>query len=181
MSVELIETGLTQPAQLYRCHSELMGVVRSNETYRLVAVQPIVAGTVLFQIEGKLTQRPTRYSVQIEEGCHIDLDEGHSSEEILDRYFWRFMNHSCLPNTMIRGRDVMATCPIEPWKDVTFNYTTTEFAMAEPFECQCGNQGCLGTIRGFKYLDSVHRESLRSVLAPHLRRLLPSDDGCRPA
>ncbi|MSU32667.1 MAG: SET domain-containing protein-lysine N-methyltransferase [Pedosphaera sp.] len=141
VTAELIDTGLTQPAQLHRCHSELLGVVRANRAYRLVAVQPIVAGTVLLQIEGKLTQRPTRYSVQIEEGCHIDLDEGHSSEEILDRHFWRFMNHSCLPNTVIHGQDVIASCPIEPWKDVTFNYTMTEFDMAEPFECQCGNQG----------------------------------------
>ena len=48
------------------------------------------------------------------------------TEEILDRYFWRFMNHGCEPNTIIRGQDVVALRAIKPWEDVTFNYTSTD-------------------------------------------------------
>jgi len=58
------------------------------------------------------------------------------------------MNHSCDPNTRIRGRDLIALRDIQPWEDVTFNYNTTEYAMAEAFRCRCGSPGCAGEIRG---------------------------------
>ncbi|MSU47746.1 MAG: SET domain-containing protein-lysine N-methyltransferase [Opitutus sp.] len=153
-----------------RCRSEWVGVARSDGASRLVSIARIAAGTRLFRIEGEQTQRPTRYSVQIDEDLHIDVGDGHSNEEILDRYYWRFLNHSCVPNTRICGREVIASHEIEPWADVTFNYNTTEYDMAEPFACHCGNPLCLGTIKGFKHLTPEERERLRPLLAPHLSR-----------
>jgi hypothetical protein len=126
----------------------------------------------LFRIEGEKTHRSTRCSVQIGENLHIALGSGHSGQEILDRCYWRFMNHSCDPNTLIRCQEVIASQDIEPWADVTFNYNTTEYDMAEPFGCHCGSPDCLGTIKGFKHLTAEERERLRESLSPHLRRLL---------
>jgi hypothetical protein len=156
---------------VHGCRSEFVGVMRAEGSYRLIAIRPIGAGARLFRIEGERTHRPSRYSVQIGEHLHIDLGRGHSREEILDRYYWRFMNHSCEPNTLIRDQDVIATRDIEPWADVTFNYNTTEYDMAEPFRCHCGSPRCGGDIRGFKHLSPAERERLRPALAPHLRRL----------
>ncbi len=145
-----------------------VGVVRATLEYRLVAIRPLVAGGRLFRIEGELSSRPSRYSVQIGENQHIDLGIGHSFEEILDRYYWRFMNHSCEPNAVIRGREVLARRDIEVWEDITFNYNTTEYDMAEPFECRCGSPICLGRIQGFRHLSEADRQRLEPVLAPHL-------------
>ncbi len=152
---------------LHKCRVEGVGVVRASGEYRLVAIRPITAVERLFAIEGELANRPSRYSVQIGVNLHIDLGSGHSAEEILDRYFWRFMNHSCDPNALIRGREVIAWRDIEPWEAVTFNYNTTEWDMAEPFTCRCGSPDCLGTIRGFKHLTPTQRKRL-GVVAPHL-------------
>lgn len=160
------------PRSVQGCRSELVGVVRAEGAYRLIAVRRIAAGDRLFWIEGEQTQRPTRYSLQIGEHLHLDLTGAHSTEEILDRYYWRFMNHSCDPNTLLRGQEVIAIQDIEPWADVTFDYNTTEFDIAEPFDCHCGSPGCLGTIRGFKHLTTTERERLRPMLAVHLSRLL---------
>ncbi len=145
-----------------------VGVVRATSEYRLVAIRPLVAGNRLFRMEGQLTSRPSRYSVQIGENQHIDLGSGHSLEEILDRYFWRFMNHSCDPNAVVRGREVLARRDIEVWEDVTFNYNTTEYDMAEPFECRCGSPICRGRIQGFRHLSEADRRCLEPLLAPHL-------------
>lgn len=82
------------------------------------------------------------------------------------------MNHSCDPNTLIRGQDVIASHDIEPWADVTFNYNTTEFDMAEPYNCHCSSPDCLESIKGFKYLTAAGRGRLRPSPAPHLNRLL---------
>lgn len=152
-------------------HSKWVGVIRAHGAYRLVAVRTIPAGTRLFRIEGERTRRATRYSVQIGENDHIDLGRSHTTEEILDRFYWRFMNHSCDPNSRIHDQEVVATHDIEPWHDVTFNYNTTEYDMAEPFACHCGHSRCLGTIRGAKHLTAGELARLRPLLAPHLANL----------
>jgi hypothetical protein len=147
------------------------GVLRAAGEYRLVAIRPIRAGERLFRIEGDRTPWPSRYSVQIGEELHVDLGPGYEIEAMLDRYFWRFMNHGCDPNLLITGEDVVALCDIEPGVALTFNYNTTEWNMAEPFRCHCGSSQCLGTIRGFKHLTAAQRERLHPHAAPHLLRL----------
>jgi hypothetical protein len=154
-----------------------VGVMRTASEYRLVATRPIPAGQRIFRIEGDLTDQPSRYSVQVGYQLHIDLKDGHAVEEILDRYFWRFMNHSCEANAQIRELDVMATRNISPWEPVTFNYNSTEWEMAEPFACHCGSGYCLGQVQGFRFLTSAQRARLDFV-APHLTRCL--DDASRP-
>ncbi len=144
-----------------------LGVVRTGGEYCLVATGPIPTGQQLFRIEGDLTQQPSRYSVQIGHQLHIDLRSDHTMEEILDRYFWRFMNHSCEASALIRERDVIAARDIKPWEAVTFNYNTTEWEMAEPFRCGCGSRHCLGQIQGFRFLTAAQRAQLGPV-APHL-------------
>jgi len=152
--------------------SHFVGVIRARGAYRLIALQPLAAGATLFQLEGERRPRATRYSVQMGENLHLDVSGEHSSEEILDRYFWRFMNHSCDPTAMIRNRDVITLRDITPWTDITFNYNSTEYDMAEPFACHCGSAQCLGDIRGFKHLLSMERERLRPLLAPYLSEIL---------
>lgn len=161
---------------LHGCRAEHLGVVRTAREYRLVAIQPIAIGEVLFRIQGEVTDRPTRYSVQIGENQHIDLGSNHSAEEILDRYFWRFMNHSCEPNAIICDREVIALREILPWEAVTFNYNTNEWEMAEPFDCMCGTSRCMGKIQGLRHLTPEQREQLGRV-APHLSRYVFSQVG----
>lgn len=172
-----ISPGVVVP--IHSCRSEWVGVLQADKAYRLVAAQPIVAGTRLFHIEGERTNQPTRYSVQIGENLHIDLGNSYGAAEIFDRYFWRFMNHSCDPNTLIRDGAVIAIRDIPRWADVTFNYNTTEFDIAEPFECHCGSQDCRKAIKGFLHLPPTERERLRPLLAPHLIALI--DRSAEPA
>ena len=155
------------------------GVLRAAGEYRLVAIRPILAGERLFRMEGDRTPRPSRYSVQIGEELHVDLGPGYTIEEILDRYFWRFMNHGCDPNLLITVEEVVALRDIEPGVALTFNYNTTEWNMAEPFRCHCGSPQCLGTIRGFKHLTAAQRERLHPHATPHLLQLAAMESQLR--
>jgi len=146
-----------------------VGVVRVAGEYRLVAARAFIPGERLFWMEGDPSPTPTRYTVQIGENQHLEMASGMTLEGILDRYFWRFMNHSCEPNTFILERDVIALRRIAPWEAVTFNYNTTEYDMASPFDCHCGSAHCLGPIRGFKHLPESERRRLEPFLAAHLR------------
>jgi hypothetical protein len=87
-------------------------VVRAGGEFRLVAQREFPTGSRLFAVDGHLTETPTRYSVQVGAGIHLDLPGGHAPEEMMDRFFWRFTNHSCAPNAQLRGREFFALRPI---------------------------------------------------------------------
>lgn len=145
-----------------------VAVVRAGGEYRLVANRPAVAGELLFTIEGELTATPNRYTVQIGHDVHVDVPAEFGFEAILDQFFWRFMNHSCEPTVFIRDRSVIALKPVVFGQDITFNYNTTEFDMAEPFACQCGSERCIGRVQGYRHLSDEDRQRLRPWLADHL-------------
>jgi len=147
-------------------------VVRSDGEYRLVTNQAVPAGTPLFPLDGELTATPTRYTVQLDERRHVDLPAGCELEEVLDRYYWRFMNHACEPAAVIRDRSVLSLRPIPAWSEITFHYASTEYDMAEPFGCRCGSDRCEGVVQGFRYLTPARREALRPLLSPYLLAVL---------
>jgi hypothetical protein len=147
-------------------------VVRNDGEYRLVTNQAVPARTLLFTLEGEVTATPTRYTVQLDAGHHIDMPGDCPLEEVLDRYSWRFMNHACEPTAVIRDRSVFSLRPIPAWSEITFHYATTEYEMAEPFTCQCGGDRCDGVIQGFRYLPQERREALRALLSPYLLAVL---------
>lgn len=150
-----------------------MGVLRLNGQFHLVAGEPIAAGTLLFTLTGVLTRTPTRYSLQVEENLHLDR-EPHALEVLLDEHYWCFMNHHCEPTVVVRGQDVYALRALQVGDEITFNYNTTEYAMAEAFACRCGSPHCQGEVAGFASLTPEAQEALRPWLAPHLLRLLPT-------
>ena len=143
-----------------------IAVVRTGGQFALIATRFISGGQHVFRIEGIRTRRPTAFSVQIGANRHIDIDRRLSLESQLDRYPWRFMNHSCDPNTMIDGQNVVAVRPIPAGEHLTFNYNTTEYDMAEPFTCQCGSVFCGGVIRGYRHLTTEERRRLDRLRSP---------------
>lgn len=148
-----------------------VAVVRADGEYRLVANRQVAAGERLFDIEGELSATPTRYTVQIGRDVHVDVPGEYEFEAILDRFYWRFMNHSCDPTVFIRGRSVISLKLVDFGQDITFNYNTTEFDMAEPFACRCGSVRCTGRVQGFRHLADAERERLQPWLADHLLTL----------
>lgn len=118
----------------------------------------------------EILSEPTYLTLQTDIGKHILL-----SPEIV-----QFCNHSCTPNvffdtTMMEFR---AIADIATGEEMTFFYPSTEWEMAQPFQCHCGTSKCLGLIRGasaipeevlsgYQLTDFIHRQlTLRQVLQP---------------
>ena len=142
-------------------------VLFAHGELRLLATRAFGAGEVIDRLQGEVCGIRTRQSVEIAWGQHLCAPEGCSFEELMARYWWRFLNHSCRPNTVVRGRDFVAAAPIEAYEELCFDYETTEWEIAEPFTCRC--IGCdERQIRGFRHLGSDERDARVSVLAPHL-------------
>lgn len=137
--------------------------VREAEGYRGVfALEDIAANSVIINLGGVISERPTKYSIQLDEDNHLGPPTGaRTGTESVPP--WTFLNHSCEPNGYVNcaDRTFRALRDIRAGEELTFNYLTTEREMASPFECRCGSVKCFGLIRGYKYLAAEQRESLR--------------------
>lgn len=78
------------------------------------------------------------------------------------------LNHSCRPNLAIDAdaRTVTACRAILPGDMLTFFYPSTEWDMARPFSCQCGEPECVGYIAGARYLSTDTLARYR--VSPHI-------------
>ena len=139
--------------------------VRDTEKGRsLFAVENIEIDEILIKFKGKILDHPTKTSLQINEGRHLE-----GTGKIDD-----FLNHSCNPNGYVNFDDMTfrSLRDIREGDEVTFNYLTTEWDMANKFECHCGSKNCFKHIKGFKYLTLEQKKSLEPLLSPFLKKKL---------
>lgn len=122
----------------------------------------IPKGSILLKMQGDILKSPNKFSIQIDTNKH--LGEGNLIDDE--------MNHSCKANAYIEFSDltIRAKYDIFPNEEVVINYCVTEDILAEPFECDCGNDNCYGKVRGFKYLTSFQRDNIRDEISPYLKK-----------
>ncbi|MCB9871564.1 MAG: SET domain-containing protein [Planctomycetes bacterium] len=143
--------------------------VRGTHRYA-VALRAIGVAECIVEVAGELRDQPSQTSLQIDERVHLDVPEHLDPEVVARRFPWRFLDHSCRPNAAFRGRRLIALEDIAPGRAVTFHYATTEYDLAVPFACECGEEDCLGVIRGYRALSGPQRERLSGAVLPHVLR-----------
>jgi len=91
-----------------------------------------------------IVHTPSYLTVQIEEDEHICLNP----------QFLQYINHGCSPNVFfdIANGKVICLRPIKPGTEFSYFYPSTEWDMAQPFQCLCGSRNCLNYIRGAKHI-----------------------------
>lgn len=92
-----------------------------------------------------ILQAPSYLTVQIDTDKHICLQPT----------FLQYINHSCSPNVFFDTSNGVIIClkQINRGDELTYFYPATEWTMAQPFQCSCGNSNCLGYIKGASYLS----------------------------
>jgi len=145
-----------------------VGVLYAAGNACVLATRAIAAGEVVLELQGEQVTVASRYSVQIDTDLHIDLTSFDGSMQAILQHPWRFLNHACEPNLVVRGRQVLALADVARLQELTFDYNTTEYDMASPFACSCGSRHCYGLVRGFRHLDGAQQQRLRPLLLPHL-------------
>ncbi|HEX8844620.1 MAG TPA: SET domain-containing protein-lysine N-methyltransferase [Pyrinomonadaceae bacterium] len=142
--------------------------VRSVHGFKGVyAKVEIAADSVLIELRGVISTQPDRYSIQLGENRHLNTPAEETTGTYSD-FPWKYLNHSCEPNGYVNCADLTfrALREIGRGEELTFNYLTTEYEMASPFECHCGSVQCFGLIRGQKYLTAEQRERVCPGGAP---------------
>lgn len=91
-----------------------------------------------------ILRRPSYLTVQTGVAEHIHLKPE----------FLKFINHSCDPNVFFdtEAMELLALKDIAPGDEFRFFYPSTEWEMAQPFECLCGSERCLGRISGAAHM-----------------------------
>jgi hypothetical protein len=108
----------------------------------------------------QIARRPSVDTLQLSEGFHYRSSVGMVC-----------MNHSCDPNGYIRFDDLTycALRDVSAGEELTFNYCTTEYELAQPFQCACGSPNCYGLVRGARFLDSGQLDRIYPLLSIYLR------------
>ncbi|KAJ3484156.1 hypothetical protein NLG97_g7125 [Lecanicillium saksenae] len=128
---------------------------------------------------------PTYATVQMGRNRHLNLNS-----DLL------YINHSCEPSLVSKcpswllasppspalmvksnagifdtGNKIIITGPkgLQPGDELTFFYPSTEWEMAQPFQCLCGTPTCRGTIDGAKNMTAAQLDGL--WLSKHIREL----------
>ncbi|UNI19840.1 hypothetical protein JDV02_005987 [Purpureocillium takamizusanense] len=107
-------------------------------------------------------QEPTYATVQTGRNTHLNLNS-----DLL------YINHSCEPSLIFdTGNMNVLVGPkgLSTGDELTFFYPSTEWNMAQPFDCLCGAPTCRGTISGARDMSPKQLEGI--WLNGHIRELL---------
>ena len=110
----------------------------------------------------EILTEPNYLTVQLNNQEHI----------LLTPEFLQYINHSCEPNVFFDTTKKVVTClrKIDEGEEMTFFYPSTEWSMAQEFDCHCGTQGCLGRIQGAAHL---HPDILpKYQISKHIKQLV---------
>ena len=126
---------------------ELSALLRVNKSEKAfgTSVTSLVSrppGALFARITGSTpTDTDTYATVQSGRNTRIDLN----SDLV-------YVNHSCQPSLVFDMARfevrVVEDHPLRVGDDLTFFYPSSEWKMAQPFDCRCGAKKCLGRIEG---------------------------------
>ncbi|KAK4241402.1 histone-lysine N-methyltransferase ash1 [Achaetomium macrosporum] len=105
---------------------------------------------------------PTYATVQMGRDRHLDLNS-----DLL------YINHSCEPSLIFDMANMYVIAGpkgLRPGDELTFFYPSTEWEMAQPFDCLCGTPSCRGRIAGAR--DMTAEQLSGMWLNGHIRQLL---------
>lgn len=125
--------------------------------YGIYASRDIKKGEFIFKGEGRsqriITKRFIEKNWNEDEKMHFRRYAYPVSEELFilwdeDPSEWAPQNHSCEPNTVFDGLNVLAHRDIVFNEELTLDYAQFLDNNMEPFECKCGSASCRGLIAG---------------------------------
>lgn len=86
---------------------------------------------------------------------YLTVQTGTDKHITLVPEFLQYINHSCAPNVFFDTTTMELKClqALQPGDEFTFFYPSTEWEMAQPFVCNCGDADCLQLINGASHLS----------------------------
>jgi len=160
----IIEEGIARHRRRQKKY-ELRG--DSISGYGIYANRDIAVGDIVFAGEERAQRLVTRsyveqhwtvaeqklfrrYAYPVSQEVFLIWDENPSE--------WAPQNHSCQPNTVCQGLNVIALRKIKAGEELTLDYANFLDESAESFVCKCGAPNCRGEITGTVHNSITERE-----------------------
>ncbi|KAI7868000.1 hypothetical protein BDF14DRAFT_1983174 [Spinellus fusiger] len=135
----------------------------SSESFssKLIADRDFPKDSVVASLEGYVVSEKLYSTVQVSTTEHIEL-----SSDLA------YLNHSCQPTVYVdvEQRLVKALSDIKVGDELTFFYPSTEWEMAQPFQCWCGAPNCIRTVEGAHQIPADILGQFK--LSKHIRSLV---------
>jgi hypothetical protein len=150
--------------------SDSVVVATLENEHGLRAARSFRTDEIVVGLNGRITNMRGRLTIETGVDRHLD-PEGH---------VWGFSNHACNPNAWVdlATLSMRALRTIRAGEEITWNYLTTEWELAHPFQCLCHAPGCLGAIRGLRFLPPEQVAGFASQISPPLRSRLDKMPAC---
>ena len=170
MHNETITTARTKSAVKVISNHQFARVLLNKSTGQksLNATTSFLPGQVISKFgAGTISPIPTYLTVQIAVDQHITLMPE----------FLQYINHSCAPTVFFDTTSMELVClkAMNPGDEFTFFYPSTEWDMAQPFDCNCGSPECLHVIQGAAHLSkaTLKKYKLTDFIRQMISRTVP--------
>ncbi|KAL0471058.1 hypothetical protein QR685DRAFT_273203 [Neurospora intermedia] len=157
-----------QPSHPDRLHLIVNEAEFTSKSISKIALPPFALFAKLEFPPCTPADKPTYATVQCGRDKHLDLNS-----DLL------YINHSCEPSLIFdTGNMNVIAGPkgIQIGEELTFFYPSTEWTMAQPFDCLCAKPTCRGRISGAR--DMTDAQLSGAWLNGHIRDLLEEQRGC---
>jgi len=149
-------------------HPGLISVKQGTGSFssHSTSLQNLAAGSLFTKLDTTTPSSAAYSTVQVGPDAHVELNS-----DLL------YTNHSCDPSLVfdmsaMKVR-VVADRALKKGDMLTFFYPSTEWKMAQEFDCGCGSERCLGRIMGAK--DMKVEDLRRYWLNEHIEELLRNE------
>jgi hypothetical protein len=134
----------------YRAEKTYVGT-NKHPLRGIYAKDKIKKDEIIFTIEGPMIKYPFPINYRI---GPLWFETGKHSWIIpLENNPWHHNNHSCAPNSGLKGKNqVVAMRNIARDEEITIDYSITEVEPDWKMSCRCGAPNCRGTIRSIQFL-----------------------------
>ncbi|KAK3396989.1 hypothetical protein B0T20DRAFT_246626 [Sordaria brevicollis] len=159
-----------QPSHPDRLHLIVNEAEYTSKSISKIALPPFALFAKLEYPPCTPAEKPTYATVQCGRDKHLDLNS-----DLL------YINHSCEPSLIFdTGNMNVIAGPkgIQIGEELTFFYPSTEWTMAQPFQCLCGKPTCRGLISGARDMTDAQLSGI--WLNAHIRELLEEQRGSSP-
>ena len=140
--------------------------------FGIYARRALAPGDVIFKGEERSQRIVTRDYVRAHWSAAEQEIFRHYAYPLSDEVFvlwaedpseWAPQNHSCEPNTELKGLDLVAIGAIPAGVELTLDFATLQNPESEPFRCNCGTKSCRGQVRGTPGNSVSAREAARRI------------------
>lgn len=139
----------------------------------LFAKKDIKKGEIVFIIKGQRTKFLINNQKQADKAGMNWVGIG-KNEWIDPKKYCQYFNHSCDPNTYIKGKvTVVASRNIKKDEEITFDYSLNESDIFWKLDkrCRCGTKKCRGGIRPIQFLNEEEYKKKKHMVPKYYRKI----------